>query len=155
MNEEEKTVNNTYINTLIGSVFGPVEQHIEAAPCTDTKAAPDTAEPAAQTVDEAEAEAPTPLPEALRTPCAEALLARLVGAGLVDEGWQPLSLSGAEKGVLASLLAGRLDIATPWQTFGRLWGVKPETLRAACNKGMEQRRTGEFMRRVVKVMEGE
>ena len=43
----------------------------------------------------------------------------------------------------------------PDQTFGRLWGVKPETLRSACNKGMEQRRTGAFMRRVVEVMEGD
>lgn len=108
----------------------------------------------AEAVKEEASAASAPLPEALCTPLAEALLARLVGAGLLDEGWQPLSLTGAEKGVLASLLAGRLNIDTPWQTFGRLWGVKPETLRSACNKGMEQRRTGEFMRRVVGVMEG-
>lgn len=152
MNEEEKTVNNTYINTVIGSVFGPVEQHIEAQPCADRNEEPVTA--AERPSQPSEAAAEEPLPEALRTPCAEALLARLVSAGLVDEGWQPLSLTGAEKGVLASLLAGRLDIATPWQTFGRLWGVKPETLRAACNKGMEQRRTGEFLERVKRVMEG-
>lgn len=107
-----------------------------------------------EAVKEEASAASAPLPEALCTPLAEALLARLVGAGLLDEGWQPLSLTGAEKGVLASLLAGRLNIDTPWQTFGRLWGVKPETLRAAYNKGMEQRRTGEFLERVKRVMEG-
>lgn len=64
------------------------------------------------------------------------------------------ALSNAEKGVLASLLARRLDIPNLWQVFGSLWGMKPETLRTACNKGMDQRRTAEFMERVKGVMEG-
>lgn len=137
-------------------VQGDMRMHgqAEAGKDDDEEAAAWAEAEAGVVTEEAEATASAPLPEALRTPLAEALLARLVGAGLLDEGWQPVSLTGAEKGVLASLLAGRLDIATPWQTFGRLWGVKPETLRSACNKGMEQRRTGEFMRRVVGVMEG-
>lgn len=53
------------------------------------------------------------LSDALRTPRAEALLTRLVDAGLVDASWQPLSLSNAEKGVLASLLADRLGVDKP------------------------------------------
>ena len=53
------------------------------------------------------------LSDALRTPRAEALLARLVDAGLTDEHWQPLSLSNAEKGVLASLLEKVLDEELP------------------------------------------
>lgn len=89
----------------------------------------------------------------MRTPLAETLLARLVDAGLVDERWQPLSLSNAEKGVLASLLAGRLKVNNQWQTFGRLWGLKPENLRTAYNKGMDQPRSNAFIQRVNKVLE--
>ena len=101
------------------------------------------------------------LSDALRTPRAEALLARLVDAGLVDASWQPLSLSNAEKGVLASLLADRLHLSTPdrlgvdnlWQTFGRLWGMKPENLRSAYNKGMDQPRSNAFIQRVNRALE--
>lgn len=92
-------------------------------------------------------------PEVLRSARAEALLARLVKAGLVDEHWQPLSLSNPEKGVLASLLADRLEVDNLWQTFGTLWGMKSETLRSACNLGMGQRKTMAFMERVKGVME--
>lgn len=91
----------------------------------------------------------------LRTPEASLLMERLVKAGLLDAAWQPVGLSNAEKGVLASLLARRLGIANLWQVFGGLWGMKPETLRTACNKGMDQRRTAKFMERVKRVMEGE
>ena len=94
------------------------------------------------------------LSDALRTPRAEALLARLVDAGLADEHWQPLSLSNPEKGVLASLLADRLEIGNHWKFFGRLWGMNPETLRTAFNKGMDQHRTADFMERVKTALKG-
>ncbi len=94
------------------------------------------------------------LPDTLRTPRAEALLARLVDAGLTDEHWQPLSLSNPEKGVLASLLADRLEIGNRWKFFGRLWGMNPETLRTAFNKGMDQHRTADFMERVKNALKG-
>ena len=92
-------------------------------------------------------------PEVLRSARAEALLARLVKAGLVDEHWQPLSLSNPEKGVLASLLADRLGVDNLWQTFGRLWGMKPENLRSAYNKGMDQPRSNAFIQRVNRALE--
>lgn len=154
MNEEEKKGNNTYIHLVIGSVFGPVEQHIEAAPRADT---PDKEPPAAVAgkMEEGREKASDTLPAVLGTPQARALLGRLVAAGLVDERWQPLSLSNPEKGVLASLLADRLNLPTPWQTFGGLWGMKSENLRSAYNKGMEQRKTAAFMERVKGGMEGE
>lgn len=110
-------------------------------PSADTRRAPEASTPEGT------------LPDALRTPLAEALLARLVDAGLVDERWQPLSLSNAEKGVLASLLAGRLKVNNQWQTFGRLWGLKPETLRTAYNKGMDQPRSNAFIQRVNKALD--
>ena len=84
----------------------------------------------------------------LNSPDALALLERLRRAGVVDEAWRPVGLSSAEKGVLASYIAARLGIATPWQTFARLWGMRPDTLRAAYNKGMEQKKTARFLERV-------
>lgn len=95
------------------------------------------------------------LPEELRTPLAETLRSRLVEAKLVDDGWQPLSLSNAEKGVLASLLADRLEVDNLWQTFSRLWGMNSETLRSAFNKGMDQQRTNDFMERVKNALRGD
>ncbi len=89
----------------------------------------------------------------LDTPEARSLMERLVKAGILDTDWQPVDLSIAEKGVLASLLAQRLDIPNLWQVFGGLWDMKPATLRTACNKGMDQRRTTKFMERVKEVME--
>lgn len=99
-------------------------------------------------VQEAGQKEPGIIPASLRTTEAERVLERLRSAGIVDSRWQPVGLSNAEKGVLASLLADRLDIGCLWQTFGDLWRMKPETLRTACNKGMEQKRTGEFLERV-------
>ena len=84
----------------------------------------------------------------LDSPDALALLERLRRAGVADEAWRPVGLSSAEKGVLASYIAARLGIATPWQTFARLWGMRPDTLRAAYNKGMEQKKTARFLERV-------
>lgn len=94
------------------------------------------------------------LPEVLLTDEACRLRERLSKAGILDEGWQPVALSNAEKGVLASLLADRLGIGNLWQTFGTLWGMKPETLRTAYNRGMEQKRTGKFLERAKREMRG-
>lgn len=90
------------------------------------------------------------LPDSLTTPQARQLLCRLATDKVLDETWQPIALSHAQRGVLASLLSSRLNIDTPWQTFGRLWGMKPETLRTAFNRGMEQPRTGDFLEKVKK-----
>lgn len=97
-----------------------------------------------------EADALPALPDSLITPQARQLLCRLATDKILDEAWQPVALSQAQRGVLANLLSSRLNIDTPWQTFGRLWGMKPETLRAAFNRGMEQPRTGEFLEKVKK-----
>ena len=112
-------------------------------PSADTRRAPEVRTPEAT------------LPEALRTTLAQTLLGRLVEADLVDERWQPLSLSNAEKGVLASLLADHLGVDNLWQTFGRLWGMNFKTLRSAFNKGMDQHRTADFMERVKNALKGD
>lgn len=143
------------INQVPASECPPSEAPASATQASDTPASnvptADAPTPDAPTIDTPSAPR---LPDVLSTDEARDLLDRLTSAGLLTAHWQPLHLSAAEKGVLASLVAARLDIGHQWQTFGRLWGMKPETLRTAFNKGMEQRRTGEFMRRAVEAMEG-
>lgn len=88
------------------------------------------------------------LPASLRTTEAGRVLECLCSAGILNGNWQPVGLSNAEKGVLASLLADRLSIGSLWQTFGDLWHMKPETLRTAYNKGMEQKSTQKFINHI-------
>jgi len=73
---------------------------------------------------------------------------RLCEAGLVDEGWMPVGLTNAERGVLAFQLAVRLDIQNQWQVFASLWGTTPGTLRSAYNKANEQRKTMSFVEKL-------
>ena len=84
----------------------------------------------------------------LLTEKARELHARLREAGLVDEAWQPMGLSNAERGVLAFQLAVRLDIQNQWQVFSSLWGTTPSSLRSAYNKANEQRKTMSFIEKL-------
>ena len=84
------------------------------------------------------------LPEVLCTPDAEALCNKLVGAGIVDEKWQPLALSNAEMGTLVEYNADKLNIRNKWKLFGTLWKVDAETLRTAKARGLDQDKTWEF-----------
>lgn len=87
------------------------------------------------------------IPE-LSNPSACILMNKLIKAGIIDEAFQPVGLSGSEKGVLANLLALRLDIKNLWQVFGALWNMKPDTLRSAYNKGMNQNKTMNFQDKI-------
>lgn len=93
------------------------------------------------------------LPEALRTEQAEALMEALCEAELLGDDWQPRGLSGTERGELAMQLALRLEIKEVWQVFGRLWGVKPETLRTAFNKARDQRKNAAFQDRLKRIFD--
>ena len=88
------------------------------------------------------------LPDALLTDKARALHGRLREAGLVDEGWMPVGLTNAERGVLAFKLAVRLDIQNQWQVFSSLWGTTSGSLRSAYNKANEQRKTMSFVEKL-------
>lgn len=84
------------------------------------------------------------LPDALFTPDAKALLAKLCQAGIVDVRWQPIGLSNAEKGTLVDYIADKLGIRNKWKLFGTQWKVDAETLRTAKARGLEQEKTWEF-----------
>ena len=90
-----------------------------------------------------EGEAPS-LPEILCTPQAEALLAKLRRAGWMDERWNPIGLSTAEKGTLAEYLSDKLDIHSHWKFFGLLWNINSETLRTSKRLGLDQEKTWNF-----------
>ena len=90
----------------------------------------------------------SPLPEVLLTDEARELHARLVEAGLVDEGWMPVGLSFTEKGTLIDYVAERLDIRAKWKLFGALWHTDPETLRTSKARGLDQDKTWAFRSRL-------
>jgi len=84
------------------------------------------------------------MPDVLCTPDAEALFAKLKEAGIMDDRWQPISLSNAEKGTLVEYIAEKLDIRNKWKLFGMLWKTDSETLRTAKARGLDQEKTWEF-----------
>ena len=84
------------------------------------------------------------LPEILCTPEAEALLGKLRRAGWMDERWNPVGLSNAEKGTLAEYLSEKLGIRSHWKFFSRLWNVNSETLRTSKARGLDQGKTWDF-----------
>ena len=119
--------NNIMGGTFIGTQFinnNNSTQTPQAAPC--------------DIVEAEEVTDPTDIPDDLKTPQAQDLLAKLVRAGLLDEHWQPCRLSIAERGELAATLAERLGLKAHWQLFGKLWGDKPETLRTGCSKAQDK-----------------
>jgi hypothetical protein len=101
---------------------------------------------------EGEGAAGIAVPEVLLTDKARELHARLREAGMVDEGWQPVGLSNAERGMLVFQLAVRLDIQNLWQVFASLWGTTPGALRSAYNKANEQRKTLSFIEKLKNVL---
>ena len=92
------------------------------------------------------------LPDVLCTPQAEALLAKLCDAGMLDAHWQPVGLTNTERGLLAKILSDELGIDTPWKVFGDCWQVNSGTLRTAYNQALNQRKSLHFQDRLKAVM---
>lgn len=101
---------------------------------------------------EGEGAAGIAVPEVLLADKARELHVRLREAGMVDERWQPVGLSNAERGMLVFQLAVRLDIQNLWQVFASLWGTTPGALRSAYNKANEQRKTSSFIEKLKNVL---
>ena len=142
-----------HIQTVIGSVFGNVTQYISGGELNAQKQELNVGAPCAAEASEAPTDGTgDTLPEAFTTARAAEVLSRLVEAGLMDAHWQPQGLSLAERGVLAGYIAERLGIEARWQAFGSLWGVKPETLRRAAAKAIDQTKTLAFQDRLKGVL---
>ena len=73
------------------------------------------------------------------------VLKNLQEHGLLDENFYPLNLSSSESAVLAYQICIRLDIKEMWKVFSDLWDISPNALRAAYNRGMEQKKTMKFL----------
>ena len=102
--------------------------------------------------EEEDTDATAELPDALCTPQAEALLAKLCDAGVLDAHWQPVGLTNTERGLLAKILSDELGIDTPWKVFGDCWQMNSGTLRTAYNQALNQRKSLHFQDRLKAVM---
>ena len=74
-----------------------------------------------------------------------AVLKNLQKHGLLDENFYPMELSNSESAVLAYQIAITLGINEMWKVFSDLWNITPNALRAAYNRGMEQKKTMKFL----------
>lgn len=74
-----------------------------------------------------------------------AVLKNLQKHGLLDENFYPLELSNSESAILAYQIAITLGINEMWKVFSDLWNISPNALRAAYNRGMEQKKTIKFL----------
>ena len=74
-----------------------------------------------------------------------AVLKNLQKHGLLDENFYPMELSNSESAVLAYQISITLGINEMWKVFSDLWNITPNALRAAYNRGMEQKKTMKFL----------
>ena len=77
------------------------------------------------------------------------VLKNLQEHGLLDENFYPLNLSSSESAVLAYQISITLDIKEMWKVFSDLWDISPNALRAAYNRGMEQKKTMKFLDEII------
>lgn len=85
------------------------------------------------------------MPDELKGEEGMAVLKNLQKHGLLDENFYPLELSNSESAVLAYQIAITLGINEMWKVFSDLWNITPNALRAAYNRGMEQKKTMKFL----------
>ena len=107
---------------------------------------------AGKPTEEKEMKDDAPMPDVLASEEAQELLECLADADILTKDWKPVGLSATEKGELAMQLALKLDISNVWQVFGSLWGMKPKTLRAAFNRGRDQKKNAIFQDRLKNIM---
>ena len=83
-----------------------------------------------------------------------AVLKNLQKHGLLDEDFYPLVLSNSESAVLAYQISITLGINEMWKVFSDLWNITPNALRAAYNRGMEQKKTIKFLDEITPLLNG-
>ena len=81
-----------------------------------------------------------------------AVLKNLQKHGLLDENFYPMELSNSESAVLAYQISITLGINEMWKVFSDLWNITPNALRAAYNRGMEQKKTIKFLDKITPLL---
>ena len=94
------------------------------------------------------------MPEELKTEKAQKIMQNLMDIGVVTEDFMPLGISTSEAAVLAYQIGIELEIKNIWSVFGNYWGPNPNSMRAACNRGMEQKKTAVFLEKVMPAIRG-
>lgn len=82
----------------------------------------------------------------------QSILKNLQEHGVLDENFYPLELSHSESAVLAYQISIVLNIKEVWKVFSSLWRTSPNGLRAAYNKGMEQKKTMKFLEKITPLL---
>lgn len=73
---------------------------------------------------------------------------------MVTENYMPSGLSSSEAAVLANQIGTELEIDNIWSVFGNYWGPNPNLMRAAYNRGMDQKKTIPFLEKVMPAIRG-
>lgn len=94
------------------------------------------------------------MPEELKTEKAQKIMQNLMDIGVVTEDFMPSGISTSEAAVLAYQIGIELEIKNIWSVFGNYWGPNPNSMRAACNRGMEQKKTAVFLEKVMPAIRG-
>ena len=94
------------------------------------------------------------MPDELKTEKAQKIMHNLMDIGVVTEDFMPLGISTSEAAVLAYQIGIELEIKNIWSVFGNYWGPNPNSMRAACNRGMDQKKTGAFLEKVMPAIRG-
>ena len=94
------------------------------------------------------------MPEELKTEKAQKIMQNLMDIGVVTEDFMPSGISTSEAAVLAYQIGIELEIKNIWSVFGNYWGPNPNSMRAACNRGMEQKKTIPFLEKVMPAIRG-
>lgn len=93
------------------------------------------------------------IPELLKTDEAKDVLGNFIYNRLLTEELQPIDLSKPEQAILARVISERLEIKDVWQVFGKLWQVRPETLRNYYNKALDQRKSLDFQDKLKNILD--
>ncbi|WP_418326223.1 hypothetical protein, partial [Segatella sp.] len=68
--------------------------------------------------------------------------------------FMPSGLSSSEAAILANQIGTELKIDNIWSVFGNYWGPNPNSMRAAYNRGMDQKKTIPFLEKVMPAIRG-
>ena len=94
------------------------------------------------------------MPEELKTEKAQKIMQNLMDIGVVTEDFMPSGISTSEAAVLAYQIGIELETKNIWSVFGNYWGPNPNSMRAAYNRGMEQKKTIPFLEKVMPAIRG-